>query len=94
MNPELAELMALRRVIEGGVTVADGSYAHGGRPIGGELAQALVRLRAAGCLVVGATGPGGHRPVQTTTTGAIRLGELGRGRTMAEDDRIDPERST
>lgn len=76
MSPEMVELMALRRVSEGEVTVGGGGYVHRGRPLTGELAQALVRLQAAGCLRVGAPGPDGHRPVQTTVLGAVRLGEL------------------
>lgn len=74
---EVVELRALRRVREGGVTVHDGGYVGGGQPIGGELAAALVRLHAAGCLTVGVPGPGGHRPVRLTMAGAIRAGELG-----------------
>ncbi|HEX2299863.1 MAG TPA: hypothetical protein VHH34_15355 [Pseudonocardiaceae bacterium] len=76
-HPEVAELTALRRVGDGEVTICAGGYVHGGRPITGELAQALVRLRAAGYLTVGARGPAGHRPVQITAAGAVRAAELG-----------------
>lgn len=79
MNTDAAELRVLRQVSEGGITVHDGGYVHGGCPIGGELAQALVRLHTAGFLAIGAPGPGGHRPVRTTVAGAARLAELGRG---------------
>lgn len=79
MTPEAFELMALRRVSERGVTVHDGGYVHAGRPVTGELAEALVRLRTAGHLTIGAPGPGGHRPVHTTVAGAARAVELGRG---------------
>lgn len=75
MSPEGFELMALRRVSEGGVseggvTVAEGGYVHHGRPVTGELAEAMVRLHTAGCLAIGAPRPGGHRPMQTTVAGA------------------------
>lgn len=79
MTPEGFELMALRRVSEGGVTVAEGGYVHDGRPVTGELAEALVRLHTAGHLAIGTPGPGGHRPVQTTVAGAVRAAELGSG---------------
>jgi hypothetical protein len=61
VSPEVYELMALRRVSEDEITVAEGGYAHHGHPVTGELAEALVRLHTAGCLTIGAPGPGGHR---------------------------------
>lgn len=77
MNPEVAELRALRQVSKGEVTVADGGYVHDGRPITGDRFHALVRLHAAGHLAIGAPGPSRHRPVQTTAAGMARLAELG-----------------
>ena len=76
MNPKASELTALRQVSDGAITVADGGYVHRGRPLTGELAEALVRLHTAGHLAIGAPGPGGHRPVHTTAAGATRLAEL------------------
>lgn len=46
--------MMLRRVSDGKITIADGGYLHGGRPLTGKLAAALGRLHAAGYLTVGA----------------------------------------
>lgn len=75
MSPESVELIALRRVSANGVTVHDGGYVHAGRPIGGELAEALVRLHTAGHLSIGAPGPDGHRPVALTVAGAARFAD-------------------
>lgn len=69
MSPKTSELAALRKVSAGEVTVHHGGYEHTGRPISGELAEALVRLRTAGHLTIGAPGPGGHRPVTLTDAG-------------------------
>lgn len=77
MNPEIIELTALRRVSAGGVTVHHGGYEHTGRPIGGELGEALVRLHTAGHLTIATPGPGGHRPVALTVAGAVRFADLG-----------------
>lgn len=44
MKPEACDVMALRRVSEGGVTVADRGYVHRGSPVSGELAEACVAL--------------------------------------------------
>lgn len=71
--------MALRRVSDGGVTVAEGGYVHRGQPVAGALAAALERLHTVGCLAVGAPGPSGYRPVEVTVAGAVQLGELDRG---------------
>ena len=79
MTPREFELLALRRVSAGGVSVHDGGYEHAGRPIGGGLGEALVRLHIAGHLAIGAPGPDGHRKVALTVAGAARLAELGRG---------------
>lgn len=76
VSPEAVELRALRRVREGGVTVADGGYVHRDCPITGELAHALVRLHTAGYLTLGAPRPGRDRPVQITAAGTARLAEL------------------
>lgn len=76
MSREAVEATALRLVSAGEITVAGGGYVHGGHLVAGELAQALVRLRAAGCLAVGARGPGGHRPVRIVAGAAARLGAL------------------
>lgn len=75
VGAEQLELAVLRRVDAGEVTVTDGGYHHS-RPISGEPAAALVRLHAAGCLAIGAPGPGGQRPVRTTPAGTARAAEL------------------
>lgn len=80
MSPQAFELMALRRVSEGEITVADGGYTHCGRPVTGELAEALVRLHTAGYLTIEAPELGGHRPVQTTAAGADHRSRGGPGR--------------
>lgn len=77
VSPPACELRMLRRVSDGEITVVDGGYVHGGRPLTGELAQALVRLNTAGFLTAVAPGPSGHRPVRATAAGTARLGELG-----------------
>ena len=80
MSPQEFELLALRRVSTGAITVHDGGYEHAGRPIGGGLGEALLRLHTAGHLAIGAPGPGGHRPVTLTLAGAVRFAELGSNR--------------
>lgn len=78
MKPKTAELRVLRQVHKGSITIHNGGYIHGAHPVTGEPAEALVRLHTAGCIAVGAPGPSGHRPVQTTPAGQARLAELDR----------------
>ena len=77
-SPEACELMMLRRVSEGGVSIGEGGYLQHGYLIGGDLAAALVRLRAAGCLTVGQPGPDKRRVVRLTDAGATRRTALER----------------
>jgi len=74
---EIFEWIGLCRVGDGGVsTDQSGDYLHRGRPLHGEVADALARLSQAGCLALGAPDLNGHRTVSLTVAGAIRHAEL------------------
>lgn len=78
-GPEAFELMVLRLVSEGGVSIGQGGYLHQGSLIAGDKAAALTRLLLGGCLAVGQPGPDQRRAVSVTAAGATRRAALERG---------------
>lgn len=75
-GPETFELMMLRLVSEGGVSIGQGGYLHQGSLIGGVTGAALIRLLLGGCLVVGQPGPDKRRAVSLTVAGETRRAVL------------------